>query len=97
MPESSCDVLGVDDIEDLIGLEDVSPRDRYINKHDVVPKVRKRKTKKSEFESSPSDTIEGNIKFIYLSCTVRTNKTFFFKLLLYINETILEGFRKTWN
>ena len=65
MPESSCDVLGVDDIEDLIGFEDVSPKDRYINKHHVVPKVRKRKIKKSELDLSPSDTIEGNITFIH--------------------------------
>ena len=84
MPESSCDVLGVDDIEDLIGFEDVSHKDRYINKRDVVPKVRKRKTKKSELDLSPSDTIEGNITFIIIYS--KNQKTFFFCKLYFIKK-----------
>ena len=55
MPENSCDILGVDDIEDWFGLEDVAPKDRYLNKHDVIPKVRKRKPKKAEIDSALTD------------------------------------------
>ena len=39
-----CDILpGVEDIEDIIGAEDVTPRDRYHNKPVPVPPIRRRK------------------------------------------------------
>ena len=44
-----CDILpGVEDIEDIIGAEDVTPRDRYHNKPVPVPKVRKPKKTKPQ-------------------------------------------------
>jgi len=46
MPESMCDILGVDDIEDLIGQDDITPKERYENKSTIVPRVRKKKEKK---------------------------------------------------
>ena len=42
-----CDLPGVEDIEDIIGADDVTPRDRYQNKPVPVPKVRKTKKTKS--------------------------------------------------
>ena len=41
--DTACDVIGVDDIEDIIGADFIAPNERYENKKDVVPKVRKRK------------------------------------------------------
>jgi len=46
MPESACDVLGIDDIEDLIGQDTVTPKERYENKSNIVPRARKKKEKK---------------------------------------------------
>eukprot|EP00088_Acartia_fossae_P035171 TRINITY_DN3618_c0_g1_i5.p1 TRINITY_DN3618_c0_g1~~TRINITY_DN3618_c0_g1_i5.p1 ORF type:complete len:585 (-),score=112.15 TRINITY_DN3618_c0_g1_i5:157-1911(-) len=46
MPDSACDLLGIDDIEDLIGHNDITPKERYENKSTIVPKVRKKKEKK---------------------------------------------------
>jgi len=53
--ESSCDVFDVDDIEDLIGMEFVAPNERYNNKKDVVPKIRKRKNKKQTLVIAEED------------------------------------------
>ena len=42
-----CDISpGLADIEDIIGAEDVTPRERYKNKPVPVPKVRKQKKTK---------------------------------------------------
>jgi hypothetical protein len=35
MPENLCDILGVDDIEDLIGQDDITPKERYENKSTI--------------------------------------------------------------
>ena len=53
--ESSCDVFDVDDIEDLIGMEFVAPNERYNNKKDVVPNIRKRKNKKQTLVIAEED------------------------------------------
>ncbi len=46
MSESACDVLGIDDIEDLIGQDTVTPKERYENKSNIVPRARKKNEKK---------------------------------------------------
>ena len=44
-----CDISpGLADIEDIIGADDVTPRERYNNKPVPVPKVRKPKKTKHE-------------------------------------------------
>ena len=46
-----CDISpGLADIDDIIGAEDVTPRERYNNKPVPVPKVRK--LKKTKYEVS---------------------------------------------
>lgn len=52
----SCDISsGLADIEDIIGAEDVTPRERYQNKPVPVPKVRKpTKTKKCSVSNTVS-------------------------------------------
>jgi len=54
MPSSGdvCDLLTeVEDIEDIIGLNDVAPKNRYKNKPMMVPKVRKMKEKSRSKET----------------------------------------------
>lgn len=48
MHESVCDILGngIDDIEDLIGQDAITPKERYENKSTIVPRVRKKSEKK---------------------------------------------------
>lgn len=41
MPSAS--EFGIDDIEDIISAGDVTPKERYANKQDVMPKVLNRK------------------------------------------------------
>jgi len=70
MPSSGdvCDLLTeVEDIEDIIGLNDVAPKNRYKNKPMMVPKVRKMKEKSMSKETptpkSNTDTtnfLQGN-------------------------------------
>ena len=45
MMPSSCE-LGIDDIEDLVSTGDVTPKERFANKPNVVPKVLNRKRDK---------------------------------------------------
>jgi len=58
-----CDLLTeVEDIEDIIGLNDVAPKNRYKNKPMMVPKVRKLKEKSmsKETPTTKSDTDTTN-------------------------------------
>ena len=49
----ACDLLvDVEDIEDIIGLNDVAPKTRYRNKPQMIPKVRKFKEKVASKEST---------------------------------------------
>jgi len=48
------DPLGLCDIEDLIGQEDVMPKERYANKREIVPKIRKKKLSKSDKKEEKS-------------------------------------------
>jgi len=65
---SNCDILGdVDDIEDIIGANDVQPKERYKNKPVPVPKARKVKKstesqmiKSGEIISDKSDKLNNN-------------------------------------
>ena len=65
---SNCDILGdVDDIEDIIGANDVQPKERYKNKPVPVPKARKVKKstesqmiKSGEIVSDKSDKLNNN-------------------------------------
>ena len=53
-----CDLPGgVEDIEDIVGADDVTPRDRYQNKPVPVPRVRKRHNK------SPVSFLLGGVGF----------------------------------
>lgn len=54
----ACDVgSGVDDIEDIMGLGDLVPNDRFNNKAEIVPRVRKKKKdKKISVEDTEIDT-----------------------------------------
>lgn len=78
MPESACDLLGIDDIEDLIGQDTITPKERYENKSNIVPRVRKKKEKKidkieKQIEDDNQDSlvlgrkIHPNIFFFYCS------------------------------
>jgi len=57
--EDICDLLGngVEDIEDIIGVNDVAPKNRYKNKPLMVPKVRKFKLNKQDQEESKNQTV----------------------------------------
>ena len=63
-----CDLLAeVEDIEDIIGLNDVAPKNRYKNKPMMVPKVRKMKekamSKETQIPKSNTDStnfLQGN-------------------------------------
>ena len=65
---SNCDILGdVNDIEDIIGANDVQPKERYKNKPVPVPKARKVKKltesqmiKSGEIISDKSDKLNNN-------------------------------------
>jgi len=49
MNDNVCgDILALDDIEDLIGQNDITPKERYENKTDIVPRARKKREKKMD-------------------------------------------------
>ena len=66
-----CDLLAdVEDIEDIIGLNDVAPKSRYRNKPLMIPKVRKIK-EKSVCKETPIPTIDSeNTNFLQGSASV---------------------------
>jgi len=66
-----CDLLAdVEDIEDIIGLNDVAPKSRYRNKPLMIPKVRKIKEKPVSKET-PIPTIDSeNTNFLQGSASV---------------------------
>ena len=49
------------DIEDIIGADDATPRERYHNKPVPVPKVRKTKKTKCEVSNSNSNSNSNSI------------------------------------
>lgn len=66
-----CDLLAdVEDIEDIIGLNDVAPKSRYRNKPLMIPKVRKIK-EKPVCKETPIPTIDSeNTNFLQGSASV---------------------------
>lgn len=67
-----CDLFAdVEDIEDIIGLNDVAPKNRYKNKPLMIPKVRKLKNRSVSKETpapTPADT--ENTNFLQGSASV---------------------------
>ena len=48
---AACDI-GLEDIEDIIGERDPTPRDRFAGRKHVVPKAKRKKRDKVEDESN---------------------------------------------
>jgi len=68
--EDVCDLLGdVEDIEDIIGLNDVAPKNRYKNKPLMVPKVRKFKGKECK-ESADTEPDSDTTNFLQGTASV---------------------------
>jgi len=66
-----CDLLNeVEDIEDIIGLNDVAPKNRYKNKPLMVPKVRKLKEKNNFKESSAAKLGTESTNFLQGNASV---------------------------
>lgn len=67
-----CDLLAdVEDIEDIIGLNDVAPKNRYKNKPLMIPKVRKLKEKSVSKETpAPTPAETENTNFLLGSASV---------------------------
>jgi len=66
-----CDLLAdVEDIEDIIGLNDVAPKNRYKNKPLMIPKVRKLKEKSVIKETPTPKADTENTNFLQGSASV---------------------------
>jgi len=66
-----CDLLAdVEDIEDIIGLNDVAPKNRYKNKPLMIPKVRKFKEKSVSKETPAPKADPDTTNFLQGSATV---------------------------
>ena len=71
-----CDLSsGVADIEDIVGVDDVTPRERYKNKPVPVPKVRKPQKNKCEVSNTVSQC-----------CQVRARCQTCQKCVLYLDQ-----------
>ncbi|XP_033105022.1 threonylcarbamoyladenosine tRNA methylthiotransferase-like [Anneissia japonica] len=56
----------LDDIEDIVSVEDVTPNERFANKPDVVPKVRKKNNAAFKQEEITTDSIVPGTQNIYV-------------------------------
>ena len=64
MPSAACEII--DDIEDLISSQDITPKERYASKKSVNVRSKRRKEKAEPAEKIILESVvPGNLKIVY--------------------------------